>query len=101
MGTIKDKQGWLEELESKIKEKENNFVGEIGLDFRKEILEKNPKDLQVKVFQDQFALAVKYKKPVSIHNVRAHGDMLKFFKKVSKTIESGPSIIMHSYGGSK
>jgi len=53
------------------------------------------------VFDRQFQLAVKYYRPVSVHNVRAHGEMLKYFKKAAKQEAKLPHIIMHSYGGSK
>jgi Tat protein secretion system quality control protein TatD with DNase activity len=29
-------------------------------------------------------IAVKYNRPVSVHCVRAHGEMLKYFKKLNK-----------------
>ena len=65
----------------------------------------------------QFDLAMKFNRTVTIHCVRAYGEMLKFFKKYHKSIEEskknkaekenkeqsyqGTPIIMHSYGGSK
>lgn len=40
-------------------------------------------------------------RPITIHCVRAHGEMLKILKKINKSFKGGESsLIMHSYGGS-
>jgi Tat protein secretion system quality control protein TatD with DNase activity len=62
-------------------------------------------------------MALRLNRTVTVHCVRAYGDILKHFKQYNKMIESqvkneakeegvgykykGTPIIMHSYGGSK
>ena len=56
----------------------------------------------MEIFNQQVLLACSYQRTMSVHCVRAHGDMLKYFKKLVIPKESGvPNIVMHSYGGSK
>ena len=46
-------------------------------------------------------LAIKYDRAVSVHCVRASGEMLKIMKKILKNTTYKNSIIMHSYNCSK
>lgn len=62
-------------------------MGEIGLDFRKDIIERNPKDLQMHYFKSQLDLAIRMKRAATIHCVRAHGEMLKVLKELNKVIK--------------
>lgn len=47
-------------------------------------------------------LAISLNRPVSVHCVHAHGDMIKILKKFDKEakgIDPPLNLIMHSYGG--
>ncbi|KAJ3680084.1 hypothetical protein LUZ60_016362 [Juncus effusus] len=72
-------------------------VGEIGLDkgSHGKTIEFGE---QVEVFQKQLELAKELKRPVSVHCVRAFGDLLEILKKTGPFPEG---IILHSYMGSK
>ncbi|KAM0938745.1 putative TatD family, metal-dependent hydrolase [Dioscorea sansibarensis] len=71
-------------------------VGEIGLDKGS-----HGKTIdfgeQVEVFQRQLELAKELKRPVSVHCVRAFGDLLEILKRLGPFPEG---LIMHSYLGS-
>ncbi|XP_010525024.1 PREDICTED: uncharacterized protein LOC104802901 isoform X2 [Tarenaya hassleriana] len=73
-----------------------NGVCEIGLDKGSKGREIDFSD-QVGVFRQQLELAKELKKPVSVHCVRAFGDLLEILKSVGP-LPSG--IILHSYLGS-
>lgn len=100
-------------------------VGEIGLDF---VGEHTPetKKFQTEVFEKQLDMAIskfclqELNRVCSVHCVRAHGEMLKLLKKkfggkagpkstqigqedhsVAKNDHAIPTLIMHSFGGSK
>ena len=49
-------------------------IGEIGLDYHKKIRTFADKDLQQSVFMEMLAIAVKYRKPVSVHSRYAWRD---------------------------
>lgn len=71
-------------------------VGEIGLD--KGSHGKNIEFLeQVEVFQQQLELAKELERPVSIHCVRAFGDLLEILQSTGPFPEG---VILHSYLGS-
>lgn len=53
-------------------------VGEIGLDFSPK--HKKSKHLQIEVFQQQCVIAAKYNRPVSIHAIKCHNEMLQILK---------------------
>jgi TatD DNase family protein len=84
-----------------VSKQERSSIGELGLDFRKDVLESNPKDLQIRYFKKQLEMAANLDKPATIHCVRAHGEMLKLLKDLNKAkLQTKPHLIMHSYGGS-
>ena len=95
-------KSWNDEIKNKMEEllvnNGNLMVGEIGLDF---VDKGTDKKKQIEVFRDQFELGIKYKRTISIHSVRSHGDMLKTLKKLFKTNSNLKEIplIMHSYSG--
>ncbi len=66
-------------------------IGEIGLDYYWKTV---PKDVQIKVFEEQLALAVDLDVPVVVHDREAHGDVLKILKKYR------PKGVMHCFSGS-
>lgn len=66
-------------------------IGEIGLDYHYEGYDK---DKQIKVFEEQLALAEKYHMPVVIHSREATEDTLRSVKKYKVTG------VIHSFSGS-
>lgn len=70
-------------------------VGEIGLDFRKEIIKRVPVDLQIKAFVAQIGIAKEIGCPVLLHCVKAHEQMLKIMKE-QHFINRG---IVHGFSG--
>lgn len=69
-------------------------VGEIGLDYYHN---KDNKEEQIKVFENQIMLAKKYSLPIVIHCRDAYGDMLEILKR-NAPFENG--VVMHCYSGS-
>lgn len=65
----------LELLESFFHDSKCLAVGEIGLDFSRK--HKHSKDLQIAVFERQCVIAEKFNRPVSIHAVKCHNEMLQ------------------------
>lgn len=57
---------------------EKIMVGEIGLDYRDKTIDKKK---QRSVFESQVDLAIEMNRSMSIHSVRAHGDLLKILQK--------------------
>ena len=73
---------WLSELELKLSQHPNLIVGEIGLCKMARFVREFPKSLggkatalqlQKTVFKKQMVLAAKWRRPVSVHCVNAHG----------------------------
>ena len=85
---------WLSKLEKVLKENPQAAVGEIGLDHA---LEKRDDVDQAEVFREQIRLAVRLKRPVSIHCRRAWGDLLTILKG-ERGVPFGGAI--HSWSGS-
>ena len=84
-------ENWLEVLKEYLNTNSYYGVGEIGLDFRKDVLQQNAKEKQMKYFLEQLELSFLLNRPVTIHNVRAHGEMLKIFKKYNKLFSTKQS----------
>ncbi|XP_052153773.1 uncharacterized protein LOC127771867 isoform X2 [Oryza glaberrima] len=87
---------WMDSLRRFFSETPEAAVGEIGLDKGS-----HGKTIdfgeQVEVFQQQLELAKELNKPVSVHCVRAFGDLLEILKR------TGPfpaGVLLHSYLGS-
>jgi TatD DNase family protein len=93
-----DADSWNEELAAKLQslalEKSVVAVGEMGLDYYRDICSKED---QKKAFIAQIELAKAIKKPIVIHNRDAHGDMLQILKQ-QKAGENGG--ILHCFSGS-
>jgi len=83
---------WLDVL-TRYLNQQPSAVGEIGLDRWKQDL---PYADQEKVFLDQWLLARKLNRPVSIHCLKAWGRLLELLKE-----NPGPAcgFLLHSYGG--
>ncbi|HOJ50864.1 MAG TPA: TatD family hydrolase [Spirochaetota bacterium] len=68
-------------------------IGEIGLDYYKNY---ELKEIQIKAFQEQLALAEKLNKPVVIHSRDAFDDVISILKDFKI-----PNIILHCFTGTK
>ena len=86
--------GWLEVLEEKVQSFPAG-VGEIGLD---RWVEGSDFPDQQHVFREQWRLAVRLKRPVMVHCLRAWGALMDFLRE-----EEFPAhgFLLHSYGGSR
>ena len=84
----------LSDLESLILDKSNKCValGEIGLDYH---YPDTDKELQMRYFEAQMALAEKLNLPVVIHDREAHGDVMDVIKR-----HTGVRGVLHSFSGS-
>ncbi len=93
--------GMLAELESQARLPETVAVGEIGLDFYRDL---SPRNRQLRVLDDQLAIAVRVGKPVSVHSRNAEDaifESLAAFAAASPLTARGlPAGVMHCFGGS-
>ncbi|MFH1857251.1 MAG: TatD family hydrolase [Candidatus Omnitrophota bacterium] len=91
---VKDRpSSWFEKLEKFIREYPAG-VGEIGLDFA---IQNVDVEEQKEVFLKQLELALKYKRPVSIHCRKAHEALIDILENKGPFENGG---IIHSYSGS-
>ena len=81
------------ELEKLVDEDKVVAVGEIGLDFYKNI---SPREDQKKVFIKQLEIARRKNKPIVIHSREAHEDCLAIIKKVMGSKVKG---VAHCFSG--
>lgn len=79
----------LKIIEEKLQLDECLALGECGLDKRIDI----PMDLQVKVFEQQIALAEKYKKPLVLHLVAAYQELIEIKNRLQVSVP----IILHGF----
>lgn len=84
----------LERLEELVVKEKVMAMGEIGLDFFRDL---SPREIQIEAFRSQIELAKKHKKPVIIHCRDAYVDMVEILKS-SKV--SGWMGVMHCFLGS-
>ncbi|MDP3057010.1 MAG: TatD family hydrolase [bacterium] len=84
----------LKKLEELIAQKKVVAVGEIGLDFFRDL---SPREIQTEAFKAQLELAEKHKKPIIIHCREAYVDLLEILKSY-KT--SGWRGVTHCFLGS-
>jgi len=82
---------YLSDLESLLVQHPRAIVGEIGLCKVAKFVRQYPADLggkstamelQREVFRDQFMLAAKLRRPVSVHCVQQHGVLIKLLKEI-------------------
>lgn len=85
---------WRDCLCDYLREFPHAAVGEIGLDHLHTT--DNWRE-QLEVFTEQLELATQMKRPVSVHCLKAWGDLLKTFSSMKKLPEH---IALHSYSGS-
>ncbi len=84
---------WLSELEAKLSQHPNLIVGEIGLCKMARFVREFPKSLGGKatalqlqkiVFKKQLELAAKWRRPVTVHCVNAHGLFMEALEEILK-----------------
>ena len=83
----------IDELEKMITE-DVVGIGEVGLDYHYD--DSPSKEMQIKCFEKQIELAIKYNIPVMVHSRDAHEDTYKIIKKW-KELHPNLNFIMHSY----
>ena len=83
----------LEEIERLAREPRVVAVGEIGLDFFRDL---SPRDAQERVFRRLLAVARRARKPVLVHCRDAHADVLKILEE-ERVVDVGG--IMHCFSG--
>jgi TatD DNase family protein len=75
-------------------------VGEIGLDFYRDL---SPRDAQRRAFQAQLAWAAKMGKPVIIHDREAHGEIIEMLAGWAEGLSSSPLAgrlgVLHTFSG--
>jgi TatD DNase family protein len=84
----------LEELERLLGEPGVVGIGEIGLDYYRDL---SPRNDQMQAFRVQMDMARKHGLPVQIHNRDAHRDTLDVIREYAGSI---PGIVLHCYSGS-
>ena len=89
----KVRPGWDKELEQFLKNRDAG-VGEIGLDKAREEIDLTK---QIEIFRRQLEIAIRLSKPVSIHCVKAWGDLLKVLRE---DLPGPVRFMIHAYHGS-
>ncbi len=87
----KAEKGYIEQIANLCKNKNVRAIGEIGLDY---YYDYTPKDLQLKIFEEQLILANELGMPVVVHDREAHGDTMALLKKHK------PKGLLHCFSGS-
>lgn len=86
----------LEFYRENAKDKKVVAIGEIGLDYYRDL---SPRDVQKKVFETQIDLAHELGLPIVLHVRDAYGDTLDILKAKKDKLNAG--ILLHCYSGSK
>ena len=90
---VKDiKSEVLEELEKLAKLSRVVAIGEIGLDYYRNL---SPRELQKKYFIEQIKIAKKLDKPIIVHIRDAYDDALDILKEHAKELR----VVIHSFSG--
>jgi len=71
-------------------------IGEIGLDFYRDL---SPRVAQRKAFESQLALASRLGKPVIIHDRDAHGEVMAILRDWVKTLARPEKGVLHCFSG--
>ncbi|MFO7952832.1 MAG: TatD family hydrolase [Bacillota bacterium] len=86
---------WLEKLEKLARDDHVLAVGEIGLDYYRNL---SPREDQERVFREQLRLACRVQRPVIIHNRDAHDETLRVLKEEKLPAKVG---VMHCFSGDR
>jgi TatD DNase family protein len=90
----------LRELEGQAARAEVVAVGEIGLDFYRD---HSPRDIQASVLDEQLEIALRVRKPVSIHSRGAEDaiepSLRRYAARQAAAFGSRPVGVMHCFGG--
>jgi len=84
---------WRDRLAALLEKHPQASIGECGLD---QWISELSVDIQRSVFTDQLHLARELDRPVTIHCLKAWGELFEVFKKTPPP----PRFLMHSFGGS-
>ena len=84
---------WLCELERLLIENPLSPIGEIGLDYRSNM---PAFEMQSVCFEGQLCLSRELNRPVIIHALRSHGDVIASLKKIQCT-----RFVIHAFNGSQ
>ncbi|MGI6685380.1 MAG: TatD family hydrolase [Bacillota bacterium] len=84
----------LNKLRIFAKEPEVVAIGEIGLDYYRDL---SPRDIQQEAFRKQIRLARELKKPIVVHDRDAHEDTVHILREEKAGIHGG---ILHCFSGS-
>ena len=84
----------MKKLEELAKNKKVVAIGEIGLDYFRNL---SPKERQIEAFKTQLEFATKHKKPVIIHCRDAYNDLVEILKSYKTSDWNG---VIHCYLGS-
>ena len=79
---IKFQKNYTSEICELMNEKLMIAVGEIGLDYFRNI---SSKETQIKCFREQLKIAQEIKKPVIIHNRNSDKDMARILERISRS----------------
>ena len=92
------RRDWLASLEDRLRSDSRAVVGEIGLDRKWRAPETDVVEYQAQrdVFLAQLKLAGELGRPVSVHCVKAQGDL---YKALDQCAELPPAIYFHAFGG--
>lgn len=73
-------------------------LGETGLDFREQYIQGDAEDRQIVYFENQLQLAHSFKKPLVLHIVRSHNEVLRILWMWKDQLES--SGMIHAFNSS-
>jgi TatD DNase family protein len=88
---------WLDELRTMAKSPKVVAIGEIGLDYHGEDLDRVK---QAEAFKKQLGLALELKLPFVIHDRDAHGDVMDILREAAQKSNNNIKGIMHCFSGS-
>lgn len=86
----------LEELRALASHPKVVGIGEIGLDFYRDL---SPRDRQRRAFQQQLALAREAGKPVIIHDRQAHQEVMSILRQWIGSRHHQPAGVLHCFSG--
>lgn len=94
-GAAKVENDWLEQLTGLASKRSVLAVGEMGLDFYRNL---SPRAEQEQVFRQQIRLALQVGKPLIVHSRDAYAETLRILKE--ETLPS-PAGVMHCFSGDR